>query len=198
MHTDYNLDGYDMALIFFPLFFTNLVFLNNIISMKKILFILLTCLCFISCNKPSEIKIDNKSSYEVKFSQGSRPSDVITVAAGKTVYIQAINTAFPDIAIKSSNISVKTCWNGEFNISFVNFNKKKLHVVNKTDSVIQFKIKSSCRNNEYESEEYSINKKQGSDDTKEDFTVFFENSSIICTHANYSFNTSEMILTFNN
>lgn len=107
--------------------------------MKKLFPVLLCLFVFVSCNKPQEISITNNSSYEVKFSQKSQSNIVYTVSSGKTVYIPAIDTAWPDLIIQN-NKPVKPTYNNEFNLSLVDLPSYILKVYNSTKDSIVFSV----------------------------------------------------------
>ena len=107
--------------------------------MKRLFPVLLCLFVFVSCDKPQEISITNNSSYEVKFSQKVQSNIVYTVSSGKTAYIPAIDTAWPDLIIQN-NKPVKPTYNNEFNISLVDLPSYILKVYNSTDNNIVFSV----------------------------------------------------------
>jgi len=67
--------------------------------MKKILFIFLIACLFFSCNEGNFI--DNKSSYDVKFTFTAKPAEINTVLSGKSFEVKAIRTGSELISFES-------------------------------------------------------------------------------------------------
>lgn len=155
--------------------------------MKRLFFILCACMCCASCclNKPSEIKITNNSSYDVKFSQEAQPSDIYTVEKNSFIYIPVINTAFPKLIIQN-NKPVGAHYPYEFDVEIINLKTFSLNVENSTAKSISFSVSNTPDNTIYE---------VLSGETK-NVLIYTNNPAINTSHSHFDFNKNEMTLYF--